>query len=92
MANTNTTRTRPATLLAWRTRCGFSQHEAARFLEVPQSVYARLEGGRYVHPSRDVLLRVHKLTKVSLLDLLNTDSSQNRDTSRASAEAEAANL
>jgi transcriptional regulator with XRE-family HTH domain len=64
------TRRRPRTLLAWRTAQGFTQQTAADYLSLSQSVYSRLEAGRYRNPSAEVILRVHQLTRVSLNALL----------------------
>jgi len=63
-------RRRPTTLLAWRTAQGISQQAAADVLGLSQSVYSRLEVGKYRNPSADVILRVHRLTKVGLRALL----------------------
>jgi len=64
-------RRRPRTLLDWRVAQGFSQQAAADTLGLSQSVYSRLESGKYRNPSADVILRVHKATKVSLSALLS---------------------
>jgi len=41
-------KTTPLSLLAWRTQQGWSQREAAQFLEMSQTGYAKLElGQRY---------------------------------------------
>ena len=64
------TRRRPRTLLAWRTAQGLSQHAAAETLGLSQSVYSRLEAGRYRNPSAEVITRVHRLTRVGLSALL----------------------
>ena len=66
----DTRRRRPRTLLTWRTAQGFSQQAAADTLGLSQSVYSRLEAGRYRNPSAEVIVRVHRLTKVGLSALL----------------------
>lgn len=41
-----------ASLKSWRTAAGLTQREAARLLDVPQALYARIELGQTTRPIR----------------------------------------
>jgi transcriptional regulator with XRE-family HTH domain len=67
-------RTKPySSLKAWRLSHGFSQHEAARFLEISQSYYHKLETHQQ-SPRRNMARKLTQTTGVPLDELMGIAS------------------
>jgi transcriptional regulator with XRE-family HTH domain len=67
-------RTKPySSLKAWRKSHGFTQHEAARFLDISQSYYHKLETHQQ-SPRRTMLKKLTETTGVPLDELMGIAS------------------